>query len=619
MQRRLALALMLLATEALYLPWFVLRGTNTLFGWDYMMLHARRLAFARDALLGPTHQLPGWYPREMLGTPFCANLQNFPWIPTHWPLLLFDPDKAYAPGIAIAAGLAALFTYLFCRRAGLSPIGAASAGWTFACSGFFAANVMVGHLVNLEGYPALPLSLWLADRAITGKRRDVITLAIGTACVVLAGHPQLPAYAVATALLYVVWRGRPRLAGVIALGIGATMIAWWPMLLLIRRSSRTLPLDRASNDVTLPYHRLLALVAPGIDGWPAGVGPAAQHLFSGYSPYFWDTFAYVGILPLVAAAILVLRCIARRRVPSSRWIFLAIVGIVALLGALPLLDPIRDALHITILRSPARLLYLCTFSLAAALGVATDYVLRWKRLGWAIVAACLAFHAWDLGGTSRMFITPGPLHPLAIPEFANEIGNGRIAVSRILDLQLNRDHDDAGGFDAIFLAHTYRALLALTGAAPHSNEEVLDASTWPVPALQAAGVEYVIPWPARTDLELVKSSASGPRMYRVPNFAPRAYSRPDSDHIVVQSSLPRSGVVHVLEAYDPGWTAEIDGAPTPVLEAKPLGMDVTVPVGDHLVRLSYHTPGRMTGALLSSLSVCLLFGLVSIPYGATKR
>src|SRR5271166_1615671 len=206
MQRRLALALMLLATEALYLPLSVLRGKSTLYGWDYMMLHARRLAFARDALFSG-HQLPGWYPREMLGTPFSANLQDFPWIPTHWPLLLFDPYKAYAPGIAIAAGLAALFTYLFCRRAGLSPIGAAAAAWTFACAGVFASSVMVGHLVNLEGYPSLPLLLWLADRAADARasRRDVIALAVGTACVVLAGHPQLPAYAVTAALLYVFW------------------------------------------------------------------------------------------------------------------------------------------------------------------------------------------------------------------------------------------------------------------------------------------------------------------------------------------------------------------------------------------------------------------------------
>jgi len=365
---------------------------------------------------------------------------------------------------------------------------------------------MVGHLVNLEAYPALPLLLWLADRAVArGGRADIFALAFGTSCVVLAGHPQIPAYAVAAALLYVVWRGRTKLSGAIALGIGATMIAWWPMLLLIRRSSRALPLDRAANDVTLPYHRLLGLIAPGVDGWPAGVAPVAWHLFAGYSPYFWGTFAYIGILPLAAAVILAAICVQQRRWPESRWLFLAVIGIVALLGALPLLDPLRDALHLTIFRSPARLLYVCAFSLAVAFGAGMDALGRFpRRFALAAIAICLVFHGWELGHVSRLFLTPGPLHPLAIPEFASELGCGRIAVSRVLDLRLPYDHDDAGGFDAIFLATTYRALLALTGANPRLNEEVLDASTGAVPALQATGVEFVVPWPERKDLELVR-------------------------------------------------------------------------------------------------------------------
>ena len=104
----------------------------------------------------------------------------------------------------------------------------------------------------------------------------MIALAIGTACVVVAGHPQFPAYAVATALLYL-WRARGWLVRLLgrSLGIGATMAAWWPMLLLIRRSSRTLPLDPATNDIVMPYHRLLGLVAAAIDGWPAGVNGSA--------------------------------------------------------------------------------------------------------------------------------------------------------------------------------------------------------------------------------------------------------------------------------------------------------------------------------------------------------
>jgi Bacterial membrane protein YfhO len=687
-----SVAVLLLITEAIYLPLSVLRGKNTLYGWDYIFLHARRLTFARDALFSGQHRLPGWYPRELLGTPFSANLQDFPWIPSHLPLLLLDPDVAYPAGIAMAAALAALFTYLFCRRAGLSQIGSVAAAWTFACAGFFAARVMVGHLLILEAYPSLPLLLWLADRAMDHShglrthRGDTVALAIAAACVVAAGHPQLPAYSVATALLYVIWRSRgwlrAKLCGAIALGIGATMAVWWPMLLLIRRSTRALRLDPAANDIVLPYHRLLGLFAPGIDGWPAGVSRANGHLFGGYSHpgYFWDTFAYTGILPLVAAAVLVPVCLIRRRVPASRWLFLAVIGIAALLGALPTFEPLRQTLPTTILRSPARLLYLCTFSLSAAFGAGVDALLRWNPLGrprftQAAVLACLAFHAWDLGCIARLFIVPTSLHPLDVPELqeilAREPSEGRIAVSRVLPLRLVYQHDDAGGFDAIFLADPYRALIALTGAPPKLNEEVMDAAEWPPDALQETGVRFVITWKTRKDLELVKT-VSGLQMYRVANPAPRAaffdrdaisfqpkdqiraelahghthstdqlwipweererfaanstsllsnaapsgntvtYIRPSSDLILIHGSVSRSGVVYVLEAYDPGWTAEVDGMHAPVLEANSLGMAVPISAGDHLVRLRYQTQGRRTGTVLSVLSVCGLVVLVSI-------
>jgi len=200
-------------TEAVYFRPSVL--TNGLLGLDYSQLHARHIAFAREALFGPGHYLPGWYPRELLGAPFAANIQSFPWIPTRLVLLLLAPKLVYEMGVALAAGLASVFTYLFCRRAGLSDLGAMTAGWTFACAGFFASRVMAGHLPMLEAYPALPLLLWLADRAVAADRsrfqvRDLAALALAAGCVALAGHPQLPAYSLAAAVLYVILLGRGR-------------------------------------------------------------------------------------------------------------------------------------------------------------------------------------------------------------------------------------------------------------------------------------------------------------------------------------------------------------------------------------------------------------------------
>ncbi len=218
----------------------------------------------------------------------------------------------------------------------------------------------------------------------------------------------------------------------------------------------------------------------------------------------------------MAAAALVVFCLAQRRMPAPRWLFLAVIGLVALLGALPVFEPLRQMVPATIMRSPARLLYLCTFSLSIAFGAGIDALLRWNPLGrpvfaWASVFVCLAFQAWDLGGVARLFIAPTSWHPLEVPEFdeilAREGGDSRIAVSRVVSLRLADKHDDAGGFDAIFLADSYRTLLALTGASTSLNEEVLDASTWPLNALDATGVRFVITWETRKDLDLVKAAS----------------------------------------------------------------------------------------------------------------
>jgi len=195
----ISVSILLLLTGAIYIRPSIVFSNQTLPGADYFQLHIRHIAFAREALFGPRHFLPAWYPRELFGAPFSANLQSFPWIPTRLILLLFDPVVAFAVGVAVAALLAALFTYLYCRRIGISEIGAVAAGWTFACAGFFASRVLAGHLPLLEAYPSLPLLLWLADRAVSpdraqSRRRDLIAIALATACVAVAGHPQLPVY-----------------------------------------------------------------------------------------------------------------------------------------------------------------------------------------------------------------------------------------------------------------------------------------------------------------------------------------------------------------------------------------------------------------------------------------
>lgn len=679
----LAVLLMLALTGAVYLRPEILRGTSALAGSDYDELHVRRIAFAKEALFGARHTLPAWYPHEVLGMPFAANVQSFPWIPTRLFLLLLDPAIAYAAGIAMAAALAALFTFLFCRRVGLSRTAAVAAGWTFACAGYFSSRVMAGHLPLLEAYPALPLLLWLVDRALAPERIrrhrfDLVVLAFCSTCIAVAGHPQVPAYAFAAAFLYTGWKGRgagrmlrARVAGAIALGVGMALAVWWPMILLIGRSTRVLHLATPDNDIVMPYGRLLALIIPGMQGWADPVDLADKHPFTGYpnNSYFWDTASYIGILPLLAIAALLIVCIVRRRMPDGRCRFLTFLGVTAFLCSLPLANPLLHLLPGTLLRSPARLLYLSTFCVAVAFGVCVDAVRAAEWPGRALVrnallAACLTLHFADLWSFARRFIALNPRQD-DTPGFQaildREVGNGRIAAAREdLTFSYADRYDDAGGFDSIFLASFNRGLLALAGQPPDLNQQVIDASTLPVRALEALGVRFVITQETRQDLELAGSTDDA-NLYRVANPAPRVeffageqtqfvaeqripdlfaagtwnrlllppsaqngsapvssphpaqviYTRPSSDEILVQAISDQPGFVHILEADDPGWTARVNGASAPVFPANGFAMAIPVAAGKHVVRLVYSTPGRATGVALSLLSLGLLAMLIT--------
>ncbi len=630
--KRLPLIVMLFLTEAVYLRPGILTGADSLMGSDYEMLHRWRLGLARDSLFGPTHTLPAWNPHELLGAPFWSNLQSFPWIPTRLFLLFFDPTQAYAIGVAIAAGLAALFTWLYARRAGFSETAAGAAGWTFACAGFFSSRVMAGHLPLLEAYPALPLLLWLIDRTLAPEldhklRVNLVFLALASACIAAAGHPQVPAYAIGSALLYAIWRGRkaapglrPRAVAAMVAGIGITLAVWWPMLKLIGRSTRLLHLAAPDNDVTLPYSRLIAFIIPGIHGWAEPVAQAADNPFTGYpnNSWFWDTASYTGLLPLAAIAGLAIFCLVRKKKPDWRAKYFTFLGLGSLICSLPLADGLLHALPGTFLRSPARLLYLSSFAAAIAVAAAIDVIAAARRpAAHAAIAILLVLHFADLANFDRKFIQTSPrdTDPPAFQTALDKSPSGcRVAEAREDEiLPYEARYDDAGGFDSIFLARFSKAYLALAGLPPDTNEQIFDASTLPPKALRALSVCHVITTAQRSDLELIdRSDDIG--LYRVPDPEPRAqgaYARPSTDEIVVKTSAESPTDVSIVESFDDGWTATIDGASAPIHLANGFAMSVSVPSGPHEIRLKYRTPGRVAGACMSLLSGALLGALIA--------
>ena len=100
----LAIVVMSLAVTVVY--WSPAIPNSVLVGSDYIELHSRRMQYARDALFGPANVLPAWYPRELLGTPFWSNIQNFPFIPTRLLVLMtMEPNgrRTYGNAITLSA------------------------------------------------------------------------------------------------------------------------------------------------------------------------------------------------------------------------------------------------------------------------------------------------------------------------------------------------------------------------------------------------------------------------------------------------------------------------------------------------------------------------------------
>jgi hypothetical protein len=91
--------------------------------------------------------------------------------------------------------------------------------------------------------------------------------------------------------------------------------------------------------------------------------------------------------------------------------------------------------------------------------------------------------------------------------------------------------------------------------------------------------------------------------------------RPTLDLLAVQT-----GERFTLRLYTfmfDGWRASVDGQPVPIEVAKPDGfITVSVPAGEHIVKVWLgSTPPRLTGSLVSLISLALLFALPLMPSG----
>ncbi len=293
-------------------------------------------------------EVPLWNPHQFCGAPFLADYQSAVLYPVNLALYSVDPFTQMDLYIYIHFLVAAVFTYLFARRLGVSPGGSLVSAFAFTFSGFMATRYGQPTFVSTAAW--IPAVLFFGEGLVQKPcLRRAGMLAGAVAMCILAGFPQIVLLAVYGLVLYMILRvallrgrgSRMRLAvfGLLAFSIAVGgLVAAFQLL-------PTYELSTYSYRKALPYemilssahHRLVALkyFVPDALGHPldreVGVvskGLAKVDIPYGFNQNYVGTTGYVGVLTLVLA----LLALVRPRRSMLPFIVLAGLALAAVFG-----------------------------------------------------------------------------------------------------------------------------------------------------------------------------------------------------------------------------------------------------------------------------------------------
>lgn len=298
--------------------------------------------------------LPLWNPYVFAGSPFLADVQSGVFYPLNWLLAaVSSSSQAWTFWlvefkVVLHVFGAAAFAYLFGRELGLSRHAALVSGAVYGLGGFFITHTV--HLSIVSTLTWLPLILALAHRSVEGRSLRYAAwagLAFGAAC--LAGHPQaalMTGYAVVPYWLWCVLvtrraeRGQlpghlVRLGVLLGIGLALSAAAFLPAADNARWTVRAAMSWADAASGSLPPTLPLLLLVPKFFGAIAGGRPEGALYWGNPQTFmYWESCVYVGILPLLLAAVAVLKTDRRR-------LFFLLLGLLATLLALGRLTPLH--------------------------------------------------------------------------------------------------------------------------------------------------------------------------------------------------------------------------------------------------------------------------------------
>jgi hypothetical protein len=287
-------------------------------------------------------QLPLYDPYIWSGAPLLASWNAGAAYPLTLLFAVLPAAGAWTLNMIITWATAGLGMFAFLRALRLASFASAMGAVSFAFAG--AMSAQVSHFGLVAGLSWVPMQLLcllrLTEARSTASRLQwtgVLAGAIGLT--ILAGEPRAIADAGVIVVIYAAWRimrlGRrsaPAIISVIAgfaIGICLGAVQWLPGAAAVGTSQRAVSSAYLFNSGSLAPRWLLLMLVPDLLGGSGSFGQPG--FFARYN--LAEVTGYVGILPLVAATVLLGRLRLRERLPEwIVWHVMTLTGVVLALG-----------------------------------------------------------------------------------------------------------------------------------------------------------------------------------------------------------------------------------------------------------------------------------------------
>ena len=382
-----------------FVAWPFLRRSHLVGGLDTYSYSEPNDAITFEALR--SLRLPQWNPFIFGGVPHLANPQVALFNPLKWPFIGLTPWRAVMLVTALHLLVLTVGMVVLAHRLQLRPPSGLVAAVVVAGSGMVAVKSMqYPQITVLAGVPWLLTALDLALDRPARPRRSMAWLALATAFVFVAGHPQTTflvlslavGWTLSRVLRHDTWRDLWRVAAGCGLGIALAAAQLLPTILFLGgAATRT---DSFTGDPAYTFDRArtaAAVLGDVLSAHPERLSKSAE------------AAAFVGVAATLLALVAVVDGVRRHRERASTIVLVA-TATVAVVFAQGRSSFVYRAARDTVpffdqARVPGRWMVVVTFVLAVLAAMGTDAVVtrRVDRRAMYAVGVVIAAVALMLG------------------------------------------------------------------------------------------------------------------------------------------------------------------------------------------------------------------------------